>query len=576
MITRMTKYSFVLLNSDKDMFLEKLQELGVVDITRSSKPVDEHSEAILRQMESIREEIRTITKGTDAEIEEVRSRISALAREADSVEVWGNFRADDIKKLSAEGLDIRFYSVEKKKFQPQWENEFAIQTVGEQDGKIFFAVVNPEGFPMSEIGAPRQDAAAIRKEIEEETARLNALESALKARRIEIPEMEKKCSVLLDELNLYLAGITSEDTADNYICTMVGFAPVEEQQRVCDELDKLPVYYIREDATAADNPPIKIHNNRFARQFEVFTGMYGMPVYDEFDPTPILAPFYLLFFSMCMGDAGYGILLMLIGLLMRGRTSGIGKFHDLIFTLGAGTFVVGLLFGTFFGIDLTGASWVPEWARTHMITGEIAGYSAQMVLSLAVGVFHICLAMVVKSICYLHRFGFQQNISTFGWTILIVGGVVVAALSLVGLLPEQLTRVLLIAIGAVSAAAIFIFNKPGRNPLLNIGAGLWDTYGMVTGILGDVLSYIRLYALGLAGGLLGGAFNQIAQMLLDTDIPGLSWVFFIIMLVFGHALNLAMSCLGAFVHPLRLTFVEYFKNSGYEGKGNTYNPLKTN
>ena len=99
---------------------------------------------------------------------------------------------------------------------------------------------------------------------------------------------------------------------------------------------------------------------------------------------------------------------------------------------------------------------------------------------------------------------------------------------------------------------------------------------MVTGILGDVLSYIRLYALGLAGGLLGGAFNQIAQMLLNTDIPGLSWVFFIIMLVFGHALNLAMSCLGAFVHPLRLTFVEYFKNSGYEGKGNTYNPLKTN
>lgn len=91
--------------------------------------------------------------------------------------------------------------------------------------------------------------------------------------------------------------------------------------------------------------------------------------------------------------------------------------------------------------------------------------------------------------------------------------------------------------------------------------------------MGDVLSYIRLYALGLAGGMLGNAFNIMGTMILDIPVPGVNWVFCIVILIFGHVLNLAMSCLGAFVHPLRLTFVEYFKNSGYEGTGLKYNPL---
>ena len=107
---------------------------------------------------------------------------------------------------------------------------------------------------------------------------------------------------------------------------------------------------------------------------------------------------------------------------------------------------------------------------------------------------------------------------------------------------------------------------------MNIGAGLWDTYNMMTGLLGDVLSYIRLYALGLAGGMLGGAFNNLGTMVLG-DNPTWTWVPFILILILGHTLNLAMSCLGAFVHPLRLNFVEYFKNSGYEGRGVKYQPL---
>ena len=214
--------------------------------------------------------------------------------------------------------------------------------------------------------------------------------------------------------------------------------------------------------------------------------------------------------------------------------------------------------------------------KKFMVVGDIAGFPAQMILALGIGVFHICLAMVVKAIGYTKRFGFKENISTWGWLLLIVGGIITAILGVGQLISPVAIKWAVIVIGAVSALAIYIFNTPGRNPLINIGAGLWDTYNMATGILGDVLSYIRLFALGLAGGMLGQAFNNLGQMVLGDGSNIILWLPFVLILLFGHVLNILMSSLGAFVHPLRLTFVEYFKNAGYEGKGAAYNPLTTN
>ena len=152
-----------------------------------------------------------------------------------------------------------------------------------------------------------------------------------------------------------------------------------------------------------------------------------------------------------------------------------------------------------------------------------------------------------------------------------MGGVITALLGIGELISAEAIKWAVIAIGGISALAIYIFNTPGRNPLINIGSGLWDTYNMATGILGDVLSYLRLFALGLAGGMLGQAFNDLALSVKGDSI--MTWLPFIAILVVGHLMNLLLSGLGAFVHPMRLTFMEYFKNAGYEGKGSAYNPL---
>ena len=257
--------------------------------------------------------------------------------------------------------------------------------------------------------------------------------------------------------------------------------------------------------------------------------MYGRPAYDGFDPTPFISIFFMLFFAFCMGDCGYGLVLLAAGLLLK-KVDSFKDMAPLVVILGVATMVIGFLFHTFFSMDIS------QWQVFAPIKGiflpaQIAGNDATMVLALVVGILHICLAMVVKTIHQTRTKGFFASLGTWGWTLLIVGGV-------------------------------------------NIGMGLWDTYNMITGLMGDVLSYLRLYALGLAGSMLGMAFNDMGLMVLGDGSNAILWLPFILLVVIGHTLNIAMCALGAFVHPLRLNFLEFFKNSGYDGKGRAYRPIK--
>lgn len=616
MISKMTKYSFILLSEGQEKFLEKLQELGVVDITRSSRPVDEKSSALLEKVGRLRtlisklsavdcgkdadaEKIRKaaadcsgldadafaeLAAGTFSRIGEIETEIQATGRELRERKPWGDFDKESVARLAELGYLFHYYKMGTKSFEALDKSSYALQVINEDGKNVHFVVVaSADGeydFPAQECPAPAgswKECEAKLKDLDAELIRSKATLAGLAAESGKLTaELEKTGS----ELDRYLAGATGEQAAENRIITFTGFAPVDDEERLCSELDKMDIYYVKEEAVEEDNPPIKLKNNGFSKLFECITGMYGMPVYGEWDPTPILSVFFFLFFAMCMGDAGYGIILIIYGILQDRKIVNISMFDGLgklISVLGISTTVVGFFLGTAFGVSLTEVSWIPDALKSVMLTGDIqvggSTYALQMVLALLIGVFHICLAMTIKAVLYTRRFGFRENISTWGWLILILGGIITAVVAMLGLVPESAVKIIVIVIGVVSALGIFIFNKPGRNPLINIGAGLWDTYNMATGILGDVLSYIRLYALGLAGGMLGGAFNNLGSMVLGTN-PTWEWLPFAVILLFGHVLNILMSCLGAFVHPLRLNFVEYFKNSGYEGKGLKYNPLK--
>ena len=605
------KYSFVLLSGEKEGFLEQLQELGVVDISRSVKPVDQDSHLMFTRATKAKKVIETLegidySKDADHEaisketveiegdpvsfVEESLNRLAELNVSLANAEKqmkarapWGTYDKKALEGIAELGYKIRYYNVDKSRFDEGWAEFYPLQTVLEDGKKVWFVTVAPKdeeyAFPVQEMAAPEGTYAEAEQNAAHIKAEIIKCKAGLMNAKDYIPAIKESCNNDLVDLDRYLAVEAGQNAAEDHITVFTGFAPMENDAELEAKFNEMGILYLKEEAVEEDNPPIKLKNGWFARQFESFTGMYGMPVYSEFDPTSIVAPFYLLFFAMCLGDAGYGIVLLLFGLMLNRGWIKFAMFDGLgtiISILGAGTIVVGTVLGTFFGMSLAEAAWVPQWLKSCMIVGEVEVpgmglFNIQMLLALGIGVFHICLAMVVKAIGYTKRFGFRANVSTWGWLLLIIGGIVLAILGVGSFLSPVAIKYAVIVIGTLSALGIYIFNTPGQNPLINIGAGLWDTYNMATGILGDVLSYIRLFALGLAGGMLGQAFNNLAEMVRGDNF--LTWIPFVLILLFGHILNILMSSLGAFVHPLRLTFVEYFKNAGYEGKGAAYNPL---
>ena len=590
MIASMTKYSFVLLSGTQEELLTSLQEIGLVDITRSIKPIDEASQNLKAEIELLDGLINGLRKadipeGTvpefiDGDIVRLAGgmlmrysddtvEIKQLQSEISDLRKWGQFDAEVLGELARAGVPVHFHKLSTKAFKPEWAQEYALTVVFQDKSHTLFVVAGPDTLP-GEIPVPTSGLAAKEKELQEKQAHFAKVLSRIASAKERIPELEEKRAQLYSQLDLHLAGAAAVPAAEDTIVTLVGYAPTESDAAVTEALDKTGVFYLKEAAAVEDNPPIQLKNNWFVRQFELLTDMYGRPDYNEFDPTPYISVFFLLFFAMCMGDAGYGLALVIGGILLR-KTE-MKDMAPLVTILGIGTFVVGIVMHTFFGVDIAVLPWIPSWLKAVMITGTIAGFEAQMVLALVIGVVHLCLAMVVKTVYATRNKGFLGSLSTWGWTLLIVGGVVVGSLTMALSVPAQVTKWIVIVLGVLSALGIFLFNDIHRNPLKNIGSGLWETYNTVTGLLGDVLSYLRLYALGLAGGMLGKAFNDIATMTLGDG--GLGYIPFAIILIIGHALNLAMCCLGAFVHPLRLNFLEFFKNSGYDGKGRAYRPIK--
>jgi V/A-type H+-transporting ATPase subunit I len=378
--------------------------------------------------------------------------------------------------------------------------------------------------------------------------------------------LEKSIAELESKIDFGRVRLTGESLAADTLVLLEGWAPAAQIDQISKALDIKGVFYDVEDPQPDDDIPIQLSNNKFAKLFEPLTRLYMLPTYQELDLTLFFAPFFMLFFGLCLGDMGYG-LLMIVALpiftkLFQLINPNFSKWLVVLF--GASTILCGLLSGSFFGFNLYNLD-IPF---VQTMKGLLYVDSSTMfTVSLCIGVVQILFGMAIKAVNLTIQCGFKYSLSTIGWLMLLITvGVSVLAGIDVG---NPVVMTLLI----IAAVLIFLLNSPGKNPLLNIGLGLWDTYNMATGLLGDVLSYVRLFALGLSGGILANVFNSMA-IGMKPDNPVAGFIVMALIFVIGHALNIFMNILGAIVHPMRLTFVEFFKNAGYTGGGTEYKPFK--
>lgn len=605
MITKMKKLTFLVYHKEYEQFLQQIRELGAVHIVEKQLgEMDDKLQyfmqkrslykSVLQNMfllaDKAPEEKVHASLATDdlmkqyenlqAKIQDLLQQLPQISKEMAQLDMWGDFDWNSITRLEEAGLFVRFYSCSEKEFDEAWVNEHNAMVINERGGQLYFITVTSQ-----EVELDREPLHLPDESLSQLKGKLVKTEDKLAQAREELKSfcktyyrtMEAGSIQLEGDIELLKVKRNSEEMADGVVVLLEGWIPEDKESEVVSLLESSGVYYEMRNATREDNAPIKLKNNAYTRMYEVLTQMYGMPDYAEFDPTPILAPFFSLFFAFCMGDAGYGLALIALGFILKKKLSkSLRGMMNLVITLGIFTTVFGMILGTFFGVSLVELN-LPSELKEFMIVGKIGdtSYDKQMLLALIIGVVHISIAMLVKAIGQTVRFGFKESLSAWGWLLLVVGFITTGSLSFFKVISEDVSTWAFILIGGIASIGIYLLNNIHRNVFVNIGAGVWDTYNMATGLMGDVLSYIRLYALGLAGGMLGGVFNQLAFMVNDAVGPAIGWLFCGLILVFGHTLNIAMSCLSAFVHPLRLTFVEYFKNSGYEGKGEAYKPFAT-
>ncbi len=603
MITKMKKLTFLIYHKEYESFLAQIREMGVVHIVEKQcgetddnlrQLLQRHAryKSLLNSMNSAAGKQTGVTLAPETsgdaivqgyeslqnQIQELAQQLPLIEKEVTQLEPWGDFEPEALERLKEAGWNIRFYVCSEKDYRGEWEETYNAIRVAEKGGYLYFITVTP-GVADLEIEPVRMPASSLtalkRKQAQTAEALALAKERLQAFCAVNSGALETFDLQLQGDIDLVKVRLDGERMAEGALVLLEGWIPEENEPALTELLDRLGVYYEVRKAKKEDNAPIKLKNNAFTRMYEVLTGMYGMPEYAEFDPTPILAPFFSLFFGFCMGDAGYGLVLIALGFILKKKlSSSLKGMMNLVISLGIFTTVMGAILGTFFGVSLFNID-LPDCIKQFMIVGKIGdtSYDKQMLLALIIGVVHICLAMTVKAVCHTVRYGFKESLSTWGWLLLVVGFFCTGGLTFFEVISAEVSTWAFIVIGGISAIGIYLLNNIHRNVFINIGAGLWDTYNMVTGLLGDILSYIRLYALGLAGAMLGGVFNQLAMMVNDGCGPYVGWLFCGLILIAGHTLNIAMSCLSAFVHPLRLTFVEYFKNSGYNGKGQAYKPF---
>ena len=624
MIVKMMKYNIVLFSAERERFVERLRELGMVDITTSGWEPTEADRELVTAIESRAKALAALEQfvaGDDyvaggAKVEKgkvfeayqsAQSAIAAAKAENGRLQKlldewlpWGDFDCSTLAKLAESGVVLRYFTAQRATFEKnsaEWGANLNIAVVGEDDSAVRFVVIGNGSEEIAidaqEQKAPSMNNAELKALIEKNdavVAEQNAVISAVADAKAEI---ENELAHLKSAMQDVRIEATADKADEGLLLVMEGWAEKDNAEKVDAALNDYPnVVYIKENPSEEDETPVKLKNNRFARLFEMIGGLYALPKYGTLDMTPFFAPFYMLFFAICLNDAGYGAIIFALGLVLALKAPKMRQAAYLTMVCGGATTLFGLYTGSLFGMSIPALMGYENMADCPIPFLDFQGKF--FTWALALGVFQILLGMLLDIVFKARVFGITTVFAKLGWFIVLLSGCLAGGLQMIDeswVIPGFTTSSIAFYVAMGVGAVLMLFmNDMSRKPmeyillygfLKNFASGLWDTYNNITGLLSDVLSYIRLFAIGLSGGVLAQVFNSLAMGLtgLDAGIEqfGVGTVFQILgataILLVGHGINLFMSAISSFVHPMRLTFVEFYKNAGFEMTTRAFEPL---
>jgi V/A-type H+-transporting ATPase subunit I len=581
MIVPMQKIYLVARQADRDRLLDILRAAGMVHLVPVAPELAVPDEATSRQVDAVKSALQVLSgvgpRGSKPEISpteaarevldiqrsaaEGRNHLTTLYHQLEQISVWDDLRLEQLEELRQAGIDVRFYVISPDMIA-QVQAECVAEVADLPGHEVMVAVADRIGEihvpdEAEPIRPPTRDAATLRAEAKEldealhrDIERLHELAHLTSAMESELVRLEQQV-----EETVAIRGAV----ADENLFAIQGWLPQENDSLLDTQLadQSIPVVLEKVEPAEEEQPPTLIRPPAWARPIEGLFKMLGtVPGYHEFD---VSAPFLIalpIFTAMLISDAGYGALLLLgpaLAYPWASRTFG-DRFTQLLMVVGAVSVVWGALTNAFFGFALLPVTLIPiELTDTSRLF--------MMRLSFLIGAIHLSLAQLWQGVRYYPDLRWLNRL---GWALFIWGMYgVVNMFVLQGPMTWQTPWPYLLIAGAVLAIG---FASPSPNLAKMLGMGLAQFPLSMLSAFSDVISYVRLMAVGLASSVLAVSFNDMAFQTSFLPIT-------ILVLVFGHGLNVGLALIAMFAHGVRLNMLEFGSNLGMEWAGYPFRPF---
>ena len=513
----------------------------------------------------------------------LQREIGANRTEIDRIYPWGEIIPSDIKELKDEGYDLHFYRLTNNDYKKVVEDEnIKLFTLAPVEKQATIAVLGqlPVEISATEFVLPTKSIAELNKEIEENEKKIAKCDEALKESAKYAQSFAKEI-LRVKNVEQYSVANETADKDDDFVW-LTGYIPavdIEDFKKAANE--RSWAYAIDDVAEDDDKVPTKMKYNKISRMIEPVFDILGiLPGYREADISLFFMLFFTLFFAMIIGDGGYGLLILIGTIILVAKTKKMNTVTYLLFVLSIAAIIWGAITGTWFGLEkamdipFLKAMVIPSMASYP----EYFGVSSQttqnaiMKFSFTIG----AIQMALGSLLAVKKKISEKNLSwvaDLGWMIAVIGMYLLALLLVIG---EKLPMVPIFILIGCAFVLVLLFG--GMEPGMSFGQGLkkglsgaFTVFLDTISCFGNVMSYIRLFAVGMAGLAISQSFNNIA-----ASMSGPLVVLAVVVVLVGHSLNIVMAFLSVIVHGVRLNVLEFSGQVGLEWTGIAYEPFKEN
>lgn len=588
MIVPMKKATVAVLHSMSAQALEDLRAMGALHLKPVRPPQSEEADVVRGRIDVIERAIQLLQsrKKTEAEgpektgaspaaadeilakeaaRQEHEDRLEGLSREIERLRPMGDFSPHDFAWLRSEGVTAKIYRCTLKELQ-EAKISVPFSPVSSEGATRYLLAVNDGeiALPFEEVRLPEKGLGALKKEAEDLTRRLAEFERELDLSAADLASLERE--ERLQRERLEFAEAAAGMGQEGEIAYIQGYVPIDEAGNLEGRAKEAGWGLMVEEVSEADQPPTLLRNPRWIRIIQpVFDFMGTVPGYDEFDVSFWFLVSLSLFFAMLVGDGGYGLFFLLATFFLRRRhKSAPSEPFVLFYVFSLATIAWGLVTGTWFGIEALSKLSILSWAIVPELYSFTQNQDFMIRFCFALGAFHLTMAHLMRA---RRKIGSIRFLNDVGWICILWALYLLAGYLVLGGRRSPLIPYLLIA-GVLLAA---LFAPPRGKFFKSALLGLADLPLTVIASFSDLVSYIRLYAVGYATLVVAASFNGMASEFGWSLSRG---VFAVSVALLGHAMNILLAIMAVIVHGIRLNMLEFSSHLGMGWTGHEYDPFR--